>query len=894
MKKKIAFLLILVFLVGLALFLFFSHQLVNWLWYRSLDALAQFWIPLLTKLGIRLGLGFFCFCFLYLNLRQTKKAFLELDSEVNVSPQQHTFFSVITALLLTLFLLPGSAPDWTVVQQYLNRTAFGVTDPIFHLDLGFYLFAYPFYQKLIVTFLGLIILALLSVTLFYVVAQAYWYQDRKLSIWPRARIHLTILGICFFLLKAVDYLLSRCGLLYEEKSLLTGVDFTTHHVRILGYNLMAIIAVLAAILLLTTLFRQKHPRRLIMAGLVLWLGASLLFTLFLPPLVENIVVKPNQFIMEEPYLKHHINYTRLGFGLDRIKEQPYYVDPEADLTGLQPDHPSLTNLRIWDWRPLLPAYNQLQSFRSYYTFYDIDLDRYSTPQGQKQVMIAARELDSGKIDQNWLNQRLIYTHGYGLAMNAVNQANNVGQARFLVKDLPPVVDPFLPDLNLTRPQIYFGEGPDSYAIVRTRENEFDYPGATGENVTTTYEGRDGISLRRWPVRLLMAMELKDRNLILSGYIQDRSKILLHRNIQERIKKLAPFLTLDNDPYPVAAENRLFWLIDAYTTSRYLPYARRHQNGYNYLRNSVKIVVDAYHGSVDFYAVDPTDPVLQTWQKVFPKLFKPFSTMSASLQEHIRYPEALFAVQQDMLLSYHLTDPKAFYEQEDFWNLPTQIYARSEEALEPYYVTLVLPGEEQEEFLLMRPFTPKGKQNMIAWLAARCDPPHYGELLLYQLPKGTNTYGPMQIETRIGQHPEITELITLWSQNQSQLIRGNLLVIPLENTFLYAEPFYIQSAQGQMPEFKKIVLVWEDRIAIGDNIEAALLALKGETKTPSPPKEAVQDTSDPVASEEPTAPTPEQAKSAFPEDDAAFWDEFEQSFRKTQELFEEAKKRNAQP
>ncbi|HBR27999.1 MAG TPA: hypothetical protein DD789_01030, partial [Firmicutes bacterium] len=367
-----------------------------------------------------------------------------------------------------------------------------------------------------------------------------------------------------------------------------------------------------------------------------------------------------------------------------------------------------------------------------------------------------------------------------------------------------------PDLNLTRPQIYFGEGPDSYAIVRTRENEFDYPGATGENVTTTYEGRDGISLRRWPVRLLMAMELKDRNLILSGYIQDRSKILLHRNIQERIKKLAPFVTLDNDPYLVAAENRLFWLIDAYTTSRYLPYARRHQNGYNYLRNSVKIVVDAYHGSVDFYAVDPTDPVLQTWQKVFPKLFKPFSAMSASLQEHIRYPEALFAVQQDMLLSYHLTDPKAFYEQEDFWNLPTQIYARSEEALEPYYVTLVLPGKQQEEFLLMRPFTPKGKQNMIAWLAARCDPPHYGELLLYQLPKGTNTYGPMQIETRIGQHPEITELITLWSQNQSQLIRGNLLVIPLENTFLYAEPFYIQSAQGQMPEFKKIVLVWEDR------------------------------------------------------------------------------------
>lgn len=890
MKKKIALLLLLLCGAGAALFFFLSHQLVLWLWYRSLNALTMFWVPLLTKLGIRLGLGIFCFGFLFLNLRQTKKAFFQLDGELKVTPRQHLLICLITAFILTAFLLPGAAPDWTVVQQYLHRTAFGVKDPIFHLDLCFYLFVYPFYRKLLTTFLGLIILALLSTTLFYVVAQAYWYQDKKFQFWPRARIHLTILGALFFLFKAGDYYLSRAGLLLEEKSLLTGVDFTTRHVRIFGYNVMTGVALLTVILLLASLFVTKHRRRLILLGPCLVLCFLLLFTVVLPPLVESVVVKPNQYIMEEPYLEHHLRFTRLGFGLDRIKTQPYSPDSGAELTTVTPDHPSLANLRIWDWRPLLPAYNQLQSFRSYYTFYDIDLDRYQTPQGQKQVMIAGRELDPGKIDQNWLNRHLNYTHGYGLTMNAVNQANNVGQPLFIVKDLPPVIDPSLPALKLTRPQLYFGEAPDNYIIVRTREKELDYPAAAGENVTTVYGGRDGISLRRWSVRFLMALVLRDRNLILSGYIRPESKILLYRNIKERITRLAPFLMLDEDPYLVVADNQLFWMVDAYTASRYFPYARRHENGYNYIRNSVKVVVDAYNGTVDFYVADPEDPIVRTWQQIFPEKFQPFSQMPAALQQHIRYPEALFTVQQEMLLSYHLTEAKAFYEKEDFWNLPTQLYARNEEILEPYYVTLVLPGMKKEEFLLMRPFTPQGKQNMVAWLVARCDPPHYGELILYQLPKGTNTYGPMQIEARIGQHPEITELITLWSQNQSQLIRGNLLVIPINNNFLYAEPFYIQSNQGQIPEFKKIVLVWQDRIAIGDNIEEALRKLKGETETTPAGKAGEETPPEPALLEPPETPSGEDPSLLNEE---AFLEALEEHYRKGLELIEkyrESKKR----
>ncbi|NLW55180.1 MAG: UPF0182 family protein [Firmicutes bacterium] len=825
MKKKLLSILGLIVVGGLLFLGFFLNQVVDWLWFRSLGAQYLFWLPLLSTLLIRLGLGLIAFLFLFLNLRQTKKAFFELSTEVQITPRQHLFFTILASLLLTLFLLPGFSLDWPIIQQFLHRSPFGVADPIFEHDLSFYLFAFPLYQKLSITLQGLLILAFLSTALFYLLPKAYWYQERSFQLWPRARIHLTILGALFFLLKAVDHYLGRYSMLFEEKSLLTGVDFTARHLRIFGQNFLALSAIGVAVLLLLSI-SYKRPLRLVLTGLGLWLGAFLLFTMLIPPVVESLWVKPNQFIAEEEFLEHHLKFTRLGFGLDRIKEQPFRIDPESDLSTVDETHPSLANLRIWDWRPLLPAYNQLQSFRSYYTFYDLDIDRYPSTNGQKQVMIAARELEPRKTGNNWLNTHLTYTHGYGLAINEVSRANQVGQPLFLVKDLPPVVDPTLSGLQLNRPEIYFGERPSDYLIVRTKQKEFNYPAAeAGEYITTTYQGRDGISLRRWLSRLLFALKLKERNLILSGYLEEQSRILLHCNIKDRVTKLAPFLNYDHDPYPVVADGRLFWMIDAYTTSRYLPYAKKHRQGFNYIRNSVKVVVDAYHGTVDFYVCDETDPVIQTWQRIFPRLFKPFSAMPATLQQHIRYPETLFAIQQEMLLTYHLTSPKSFYEKEDFWNTPTQLYGDNQEPLEPYYVTLQLPGETKAEFLLMQPFTPQGKQNMISWLVARCDQPHYGELILYHLPKGTNTYGPMQIEARIGQHPEITEMISLWNQNQSRLIRGNLLVIPLENNFLYAEPFYIVSKQGEIPEFKKIVLAYQERIAIGDSIAEALQQLK---------------------------------------------------------------------
>ncbi len=833
MKKKVFLSIILLLLVGIALLFFFSNQALDWLWYRNLGQTSVFWIPLLTKIFFYLTLGIFFFVFLFFNLRHTRKAFSELSTGDGFNSSKHSLLSVLSALGLTFFLLPGLSLDWSIVQQFLHKTSYGEFDPIFNKDLGFYLFSYPLYQKLALSFLGLIILSLLSTTLFYLLAQAYWAKDNKGQFWPRARIHLTLLGTLFFLVKAWDHNLSKYGLLYQEHSLLTGVNFTAKHIKILGCNLLTVMAIVAGILFIWSLF-NKRPYRLLLTGIGLWLVTSILFGAVLPPVVDSLLVKPNQFIVEEKFLNYHIQFTRLGFGLNQIKEEAYDIDENADLKLVEDNHPSLENLRIWDWRPLLPAYNQLQSIRSYYTFKDLDIDRYSTATGEKQVMIAARELDPEQIGRyNWLNSHLTYTHGYGLAVNEISKANKGGQPLFLIKDLPPVVNPDFPELKLTRPEIYFGEGKKDYIIVRTKEKEFDYPLGTGKSITTTYQGRDGISLRRPLIRLLFAAKLRESNLILSGYIQEKSRILLHRNIKERVTKLAPFLSLDSDPYLVVADGRLFWMIDAYTSSQYFPYSRKHQNGFNYIRNSVKVVVDAYHGTVDFYIIDEKDPLIKTWEKVFPGLFKPFSIMPETLKKHIRYPEFLFSMQQDILLNYHMTDPKAFYEKEDYWHLPTQIYDSSEEVVKPSYVTLLLPGEEEEEFLLMQTFTPYGKQNMIAWLVARCGQPNYGQLILYHLPKGTNTYGPMQVEARIGQNPQISEMISLWNQNQSRLIRGNLMVIPLENTILYAEPFYIVSEQGEIPELKKIVMVYKDQVVIGDSVKEAFAQLKMDISPPLP-------------------------------------------------------------
>lgn len=827
MTRKLILLLILVLLVSSLLIGYSSNKLLDWLWFNSLDLTEVFWTPLLTGFFTKLILGLAFFLFLFCNLKITGKAFAELKSDLRITDRRHLVISALLSLVLTLFLVSGFSYDWAMIQQFINKTPVGTVDPIFGLDLGFYLFVYPLLHRLYLLISSLLILSLISVAVSYLLAQAYWYQEKHFQLWPRARIHLTILGALYLLAKTGGYYLNRFTLLFAENSLITGVDFTAHRVRIFGSNLLIVIALLSTLLLIWSIFDKRHVKLLI-AACGLWLTVSFLARVVAPQVVENYYVKPNQFIVEEKYIANHIKMTRFGYGLERIREESFIPQTGGTLAGITSDHPSLLNLRIWDHRPLLPVYNQLQSIRPYYTFHDIDIDRYETADGQRQVMLAAREIDPTRLPpgaNNWLNLHLTYTHGYGLAMSPVNEITPEGQPRFIVKDLPPKIDPDFSGATITRPEIYFGEVNHDYLVVKTKQAEFDYPLGEG-NKTHIYQGKDGIPLHRLAVRALLAMKLRERNLILSGYITKNSRILLNRRIQERVRKLAPFLHYDEDPYLVVADGRLYWLLDAYTLSGYLPYAKKHANGFNYIRNSIKVVIDAYHGTVDFYLADQEDAIAKTWQKVFPRLIKDLDKMPTALRKHLRYSESLFTVQRDLLLTYHLTDPQAFYKKEDYWSVPTQIYDDQEELMEPYYITLNLPGEEESEFVLMQPFTPRGKRNMISWLAARCDGEHYGELILYNLPKDTNIYGPMQIEARIGQHPEITQLIAWWNQNQSRLIRGNLITIPLKNGFLYAEPFYIVSEQGQIPEVKKLILAYGERIAMGDSVEEALAELVG--------------------------------------------------------------------
>lgn len=895
MTRKLIILISLILLAFLFLMGYSANRFLDWLWFNSLDLTEVFWTPLLTGFFTKLILGLIFFLFLFFNLKNTGKAFTELKSDLNMTGRRHQVISVLLSLVLTIFLLPGVSYDWTMIQQFVHRTLVGTVDPIFGLDLSFYLFVYPLLHKLYLLITSLIVLSFFAVAVSYLLARAYWYQEKRFHLWPRARIHLTILGVCFLVVKAGGYWLNRFTLLFTENSLITGVNFTAHRVRIFGSNLLIGIALLAAASLVWSIFDKRHVKLLIAAS-GLWLTVSFLAGA-VPRLVENFYVKPNQYIVEERYIANHIKMTRFGYGLDRITEKPFTPQTSGVPAEIPPDHPSLINLRIWDYRPLLPVYNQLQTIRPYYTFHDIDIDRYETADGPRQVMLAVREIDPAGLPpgaNNWLNLRLTYTHGYGLAMNPVNEITAEGQPRFVVKDLPPKIDPDFPEATVTRPEIYFGEVNQDYLVVKTKQAEFDYPLGDG-NKASTYRGKDGIPLRRLSIRAFLALKLRERNLLLSGYISKDSRLLLYRRVQDRVKKLAPFLGYDEDPYPVVADGRLYWLFDAYTLSSYLPYAKKHEKGFNYIRNSIKVVIDAYNGTVDFYLVDREDAIAQTWQKIYPRLIKDFDKMPAPLKKHIRYSERLFTIQRDILLTYHLTDPQAFYKKEDYWSVPTQIYDDQEELLEPYYVTLNLPGEAKSEFVLMQPFTPRGKRNMVSWLAARCDGEHYGELILYNLPKDTNIYGPMQIEARIGQHPEITQLIAWWNQNQSRLIRGNLITIPLGDAFLYAEPFYIVSEQGQIPEVKKIILAYGERIVMGDTLEEALAALKdgaegGPTdpsagpEEPSAQKEQLTTDADSAG----TSSAEEEVKQGLSAEDKKIIAEIEEKIRKQEAELREIK------
>ncbi len=574
----------------------------------------------------------------------------------------------------------------------------------------------------------------------------------------------------------------------------------------------------------------RRWRLLTVAGAA-WLALAFLGGLY-PAVVQRFIVAPNELAAERPFIAHAIAFTRYAFGLDNIRERDFSASGTLTPQVLEANQATIQNIRLWDWRPLLTTYSQLQEIRLYYTFNDVDVDRYLIGGQLRQVMLAARELDTDQLPeqaQTWINRHLIYTHGYGVVVSPVNEFTREGLPLLLVRDIPPKADD--PALEVTRPEIYFGEVTRDYAIVHTTEPEFDYPSGD-QNIYTRYEGPAGVPLGGFFRRLLFALRFGHSQILFSSAIQPESRILYHRQIGERVQMLAPFLWYDPDPYPVIADGRIIWLWDAYTWSNSFPYSEPF-SGVNYIRNSVKVAIDAYTGETTFYVVDPTDPIIRVYQSIFPTLFVPGEQMPRVLREHWRYPEQLFRIQAAAYAVYHMEDPQVFYNKEDLWAAPTEIGLQGEEEMAPYYVVMQVPGADEVEFLLIRPYVPNGRRNMIAWLYADSDGEDYGLMEVFKFPKQELIYGPMQIEARFDQDPYISQQLTLWNQHGSQVIRGNLMVIPVDDALIYVEPLYLQAATGRFPELKRVLVAYGDRVAMEESLKGALLQALGVAEAPPP-------------------------------------------------------------
>ena len=764
--------------------------------------------------------------------------------------------SAISTVLLSLSFGLVISSQWSRILPALNPTSFEQIDPLFKQDISFYIFRLPVLELAEFWLSGLFLFALVAVALVYLLSGKSLSQGRFLGFSASQQRHLYLLAGMLLLTTSVSHWLNRYELLYSGQGVTYGASYTDVMVDLPVQTALSIITLtLAFVAFGRALFGiSKYQSRLKLPAFIIliatYLTVALIGETLAPWLVQRLIVQPNEFQRERPYIERSIAFTRDAFNLTDIQDESF--DPQSNLTAEKLNNNELTvrNIRVWDTRPLLESNRQLQQIRLYYEFVDADVDRYTLTKSdgtieRRQVLISARELNYEQLEdtaKTWVNKHLSYTHGYGFTMSPVNTAAIGGLPDYFIKDIAhvPSNEDVARSIPIGQPRIYFGELTDNYVMTGTRVPELDYPGED-DNVYTTYAGDGGISLGALWRRLLYAKHLTDWQMLFTNDFTPETKLLFRRNIQDRIKQIAPFLQFDGDPYLVVADanaqaasdtsnpidpegSYLYWMIDAYTTSDRYPYSDPGGQPFNYIRNSVKVVVDAYHGSVSFYVADATDPIIRTWARLLPKLFQPLEAMPPALAAHIRYPEDYFLVQSNQLLVYHMTDPRIFYNREDTWRAPNEIYANESQVVEPYYLIMRLPEAEEEEFILLRPFTPSQRNNLIAWLAARSDGNQYGRKLLYRFPKQELIYGPEQIEARINQDPEISQRISLWNTQGSRANQGNLLVIPIEESLLYVEPLYLEAEQNRLPILARVIVAYQNRIAMGETLEQSLKAI----------------------------------------------------------------------
>ena len=857
--------LVFVGIIGFSIARAVATFFTNYLWFDAVD-LNSVWLKILiTKSALVAATSLLAFAFIFINLRLAVRAtpvmdiFESFESQDPLSRfrefvnERFLKYRLWGAIGLSLFLGAGASQLWEQVLLFINQKAFGVTDPIFQNDVSSYVFGLPLYRLFVSWGFQLVIFTSFIIVLFFIATGALQLRPGRLpEVSSGAKAHLSVLLAFVAVLKAFAYRLDSMELLYSPRGKVFGASYTDVVAHLPALNLLILISLFGAILLLVNIKRRGWL--LPATAISLWLAVSIIVGGVVPAAIQRFRVLPDELNKELPYVENHINYTRLAYGLDNIEEKSFEASPNLTDNDISENAQTVDNIRLWDPTVLAETYSQLQEIRAYYALDEVDVDRYKINGELTQVMVSARELDQTNLPAvGWVNERLQYTHGYGVVFSPANNVASQGQPDFYVKGVPATTT--VSELEVEQPRIYFGESAESveYVVVNSLQEEVDYPLSTeGQSVAyTNYSGDGGVGIGSFFRRLGFALRYSELNLLISNQLSDDSKLIMERNVVSRVKKAAPFLYTDNDPYLALIDGNLFWIIDMYTVSDKYPYAqpadtrRINENSglpmnFNYLRNSVKAVVNAYDGTMNFYVVDDNDPLISSYEDIFPNLFTPESSMSIELLDHIRYPEDLFTIQSDMYRDYHMTDPRVFYADEDPWVIPSDSSTTPRVAtlrgefteigfkpMLPYYLLMSLPGESDLSYLIFQPFNPENRPNMQSFLVADADPENYGQLIDFRLPKGEFVDGPSQVATRINQDPDISQIFTLLDQQGSSVIKGNLFVVPINQSILYYQPIYLQGEQNPLPEFKFVVVVFQDRIIMEESLSEALESIFGE-------------------------------------------------------------------
>ena len=837
-------------LVISSLFVFLNGFYIDILWFKEVGFLQVFFKALVTQasLGVPLFIVLLIVMSIYFKLLSkigsSKRQSVQVTKSAKFLKGKAPYFlSLLVSLILSTYITSGI---WDKYLEFANRVDFGNVDPVFGKDISFFIFELPFYSALL-TSIGVIVFVLLVSTLLYSFLLITEQQanvrpqseneniDLSNFIDPKAMIKTTasifkkqvsIFGAIFLVIFAISTYLSRYNILYSQAGISYGASYVDVNIKLPFLTILSILFLVSAILLLIFVHMNKIKPLLIctaaMIGFILIGGLAQV-------LIQNYVVAPNEFSKEKEYLEHHIQSTLDAYNLNDVEIVEFDVNDNITADDIKENASTIQNIPINDYGPTLDVYNSLQSIRTYYQFNDVDVDRYMIDGEYRQVFISAREMNTHNLvdtAKTWINTYLKYTHGFGVAISPVNEVSNSGQPMLIAKDIPTISD--YPEIEIDEPRIYFGESTDDYAVVKTKSGEFDYP-LGNDNVSNNYDGTAGIKMSLLN-KLSFSLKYGTTKFLFSNDITKDSMILINRSVAERTEKVAPFLDYD-DPYIVVSEGKLYWMIDAMTTSTKYPYAQPFtEMGHNYIRNSIKVVVDAYNGDITYYIVDENDPLAEVYSNIYPDLFKSIDEMPTVLKEHMRYSETMFNVQSALYSTYHMTNANTYYNREDVWDIASQLYGITSDAVnvKPAYLVMQLPNRDKEEFMMMVPFTPRDKDNMVAWMTSICDGEDYGKLMIYKFSKSSLLYGPMQMEQRIDQNTEISQQFTLLGQQGSQVSRGNMLTIPVNNSILYVEPIYIQANSGEnsLPEMKRVIVCYDDAIVMESTLEEGLAKIFG--------------------------------------------------------------------